>query len=164
MHTVLQLSDLLSERNQLRAIVESRNSSVQLEKAELERQLEATKQELFSDQRVHREKVSGLETRIEELSSQLSQATTEKETKALELDSFRAKNYKLEQSIRELDKSKMAAIMVCLRMGSSGLLCIVCQVVVQVERRGWSHGIESLATFYLPITCTKPAARSYTVH
>lgn len=49
---------------------------------------------------------------MDELTSQLSQVNTEKETKALELDSFRAKNHKLEQNIRELDKSRLEAIMV----------------------------------------------------
>ena len=114
----MQLSDLLSERNQLRSIVESRNSSAQLEKAEIERQLDATKQELFSEQRAGREKLSVLESRVEDLTSQLSQVNTEKETKALELDSFRAKNHKLEQNIRELDKSKLEAIMVRVTAGS----------------------------------------------
>ncbi|XP_067938241.1 interaptin-like [Watersipora subatra] len=106
-----ELSDLLSERNQLRTIVESRNSSVQLEKAEIERQLNDTKQELFSEQRANRDRLAGLENKMEDLMAQLSQVNTEKETKALELDAFRSKNHKLEQSLRELEKSKLEAIM-----------------------------------------------------
>lgn len=67
-----------------------------------------------------------LETRIVELTAQLGHSTTEKETKTLELDSYRSKNHKLEQQLRELDKSKLQAIMVRWKCKISNFLCLLC--------------------------------------
>ena len=111
---MLQLSDLLSERDQLRALLDNRTGAVQLEKDELQRSLDTARNELIIEQRKNKEKVESLETRVDELSAQLGHSTTEKETRTLELDSYRSKNHKLEQQLRELDKSKLQAIMVSL--------------------------------------------------
>lgn len=71
-----------------------------------------------------------LETRIVELTAQLGHSTTEKETKTLELDSYRSKNHKLEQQLRELDKSKLQAIMV---RWKCKIFSSVCYVEVESE-------------------------------
>lgn len=110
---LFQLSDLLSERDQLRALLDNRTGTIQLEKDEVERSLNATRNDLLKEQRKNKDKMDSLETKVDELTSQLSNTTTEKETKTLELDSYRTKNHKLEQQLRELEKSKLQAIMVC---------------------------------------------------
>lgn len=83
-----------------------------MEIKELEQQLDNTKQQLYAEQRTGRQKLETLEAKVGDMTSQLAQLSMEKETKSLELDSFRAKNHKLEQNYRELEKSRLEAIMV----------------------------------------------------
>lgn len=107
-----QLSDLLSERDQLRALLDSKNSNVQIEKNEFERQLNRSKQELFAEQKKHREQIDSFEERIENLKQQLTQALTEKDSRALEMESVKAKVEKLERQLKDSEKTNLQAIIV----------------------------------------------------
>lgn len=83
-----------------------------MEKAEIERQLSSTKQELFKEQKNHREDVDSMEEKIETLKIQLNHVTAERDSKSLEIDSVRNKIDKLERQLKEAEKSNLQALIV----------------------------------------------------
>lgn len=111
-------------------LLDGRHSGLQMEKDELERQLSSTKQELFSEQKKHRQEMDSLEEKFESQKIELAEAVAEKEASSLEISAIKSKVDKLERQLEDAEKSNLHALIVSREMnfhpkyGSiRGMLC-----------------------------------------